>query len=265
MLTEWFRLVVASGTLFQDLYHRQGGTRQQTFVFVDGIIQIPDVPVQIGPVRVTQPFHVAPVTDRIAQVIVLRCTAVTFFLTKNRIIYNDPVHARVIVGVHQCCLNIDRVGQFAQFVPQSIRSTRLTRPFGILFRGRIVVGQQSDQKGSLCEFNQSFGETEGERPSNWRGRPHADERYLRMPCCCNSRTRVRISSRNGSATIAASILTPLLGSATINGLLDAIALSLLVVRLLRPCFPCFLRCSPPLFWVDGDVVMGKAARIGTRI
>lgn len=133
--------VVAPGTVLEDLHDRQGRAREQALEGVGGMVQEPDVSVQVGPVHVTEALDVAPVADRVPEVVVLRGAAEALLLPEDGVVHDDPVHAGVVVGIPQRPLNVDRVGQFPKLVPQPVGAARLPRPFGVLLRGRIRVRQ----------------------------------------------------------------------------------------------------------------------------
>lgn len=109
--TDGFAAVVASRTGLEQFDDTQGGAGQQTLLIVGGIIQVANVAVQVGSVSVTQTFHIAFVTDGISQIIILRRPRKGFFLSKDGIVDNDTVHARIVVGVNQSSFNINGIVQ----------------------------------------------------------------------------------------------------------------------------------------------------------
>ena len=52
-----------------------------------------------------------------------------------------PVDAWIIVGVSQGSFDVNGIVQFPKFVAQAIGATSLSRPFGVLFRRRVLVGK----------------------------------------------------------------------------------------------------------------------------
>jgi len=152
VLADGFRLVVAARAVLEDFHHGQRRTRQQAFLRVGRVIEEPDVPVQVRPVRVTQSLHVASVADGISQEVVVTFSAERLDLSEDGVVHDDAVDARIFVGVQQGRLDVERVVDLAQLVPQSVVPARLAGPLGVLSRGGVVVREQPDQQRRFCDF-----------------------------------------------------------------------------------------------------------------
>jgi hypothetical protein len=90
-----------------------------------------------------KPLDVTLVADSIAQVVVLRRSGEGLLLSKDWVVNNDTVNARIVVRIDQSGLYLYRIVQSSQFVPQSIGTTGLAGPLGVLSGSRVFVRQQT--------------------------------------------------------------------------------------------------------------------------
>ena len=139
-------LVVAVGTLFQDLDAAECRAGQHALLGVGRIVQEANVAVQIGTVRMTQSLNVALEGDGIAKVVILRGTGEALDLAEDGVVHDDAVDVGVVVGGRQGGLDVDGVVDGAQLVPKSVGAAGLAGPLGVLAGSRVGVGEQSNEE-----------------------------------------------------------------------------------------------------------------------
>mmetsp|Transcript_11336 Transcript_11336/g.19666 ORF Transcript_11336/g.19666 Transcript_11336/m.19666 type:complete len:242 (+) Transcript_11336:748-1473(+) len=142
-------LIITRGTTLQKLHHTQRRTGQQTLFGIGRIIHVSDIPIQARSIFVTQSLHIALVRNGISKIIILTLSRERFDLSEDGIIHDNPMHAGIIVGIHQRRLDVDGIVDRAELVPDAIGATGPAGPFGVLLRGGIGVGEKADEEGSV--------------------------------------------------------------------------------------------------------------------
>ena len=146
MLANGLGLVIAVGTLLQDLDAAERSAGQDALLGVGRVVQEADVAVQIGTVRMTKALDVALEGDGITKVVVLRGTGEALDLAEDGVVHDDAVDVGVVVGGRQGGLDVDGIVDGAQLVPKSIGAAGLAGPLGVLARCRVGVGEQSNEE-----------------------------------------------------------------------------------------------------------------------
>jgi hypothetical protein len=147
LLADGFGLVVAVWTVLEYFHHTEGSARQQTLFFatvtaaiVSRIIQVANVAIEIEPIGMTEAFDVASEIDAVSKIVVLTGARKGLLLTKDGIVDNDTVYTRIVVSIEECVFNVDGVVELTKLIAETVGLTSLSSPFGVLFRGRILVG-----------------------------------------------------------------------------------------------------------------------------
>ena len=146
MLPNGLGLVVAVGTLLQDLDAAECRAGQHALLGVGRVVQEANVAVEIGTVSMAKALNVALEGDSIAKVVILRGTGEALDLAEDGVVHDDAVDAGVVVGGRQGSLNVDGIVNGAQLVPKSVGATGLAGPLGVLAGSRVGVGKQSDEE-----------------------------------------------------------------------------------------------------------------------
>ena len=110
---------------------------------IGGIIQEPDVFVEVGAVGMAEALHIAFVADAVAEVIVLTRAGEGFFVlrsvSEDGVVDDDSVDFGVVVGFVKGSFYVEGVGYLSEFVAESVGSAGFSGPFCVLFGGWVVV------------------------------------------------------------------------------------------------------------------------------
>ena len=101
--------VVTAGTVFENFNNGQGSAWQKALESVGGIVEVSDIAIEIGTVGVAEAFDIALEGDTVSKIVVLTSTRKAFLLPENRVVNDNTVDTRVVVGIQESIFDIEGI------------------------------------------------------------------------------------------------------------------------------------------------------------